>query len=202
MRYQSIYAKGENLGFSVAKIVQHVTDRGKKTAELTIKTPFTYQGESVEGYAVVDLAQTKEDELRSYNTVEFFVNGRNLEDVADQLTGKREFVMNGGGMNVTRENASVMLGSYAAAASEYPHVFTYPEYMEVRGFENKRLQMDAPTEKDYELYLDNVRSQMCSGKIKFIGDVINVRDLSVRYQNLPSFEKGMQEYDSGFSMND
>lgn len=202
MRYQSIYAKGENLGFSVTKVVQHVTDRGKKTAELTIKTPFTYQGENVEGYAVVDLAQTKEDELRPYNSVEFYVNGRNLEDVADQLTGKREFVMNGGGISVTRENASVMLGSYAAAASEYPHVFTYPEYMEIRSFENKRLQMDPPTEKDYELYLNNVQNQMSSGRIKFVGDITNVRGLLTRYQDLPSFENGMQEYDSSFSMND
>lgn len=194
MNYRTTYTRGKNMGFSVSDVRQHTPAQGNGHAEVTLDTPFTYQGWPVKGHAVVDLVQVKGDAFRPYRDVEFFVNGRNVEDMAQEATGSREYMLQGPGMNMSRTDAAAMAGMFASASTEYPHVFTYEEYVEARTPVNARLQLDPPNEQDYENYLDHMEKQLMSKDIEFVGAVTTPKQLLSRYQGLPSFEEGMAAY--------
>ena len=116
---------------------------------------------------------------------------RNVDDV--QPNGRKTF-LDSSGKEIDMYAAQDKMGQFASAASEYPHGFTYEEYMESRSFINGRLGMDPPNEADYNVYLESVERQLASRDIKFVGAVTRTSDLYKLQQTCPSFQEGMDEY--------
>ena len=186
------YEQSVNDGFSVTDARQYYENgnAGKIRVETKMQTPYEFQGQPVQAYAVVAI----ENQTRSANTLEFWQNGRNLEDVMEQLHGTREVqLQTKAGEDVDMKSVREQTGTFAIAASEYPHVFTYDEYVESRNPVNERLQLDPPNEQDYERYLESVERQMESGDIKFVGRMTNTSSLHEAYMSMPSVQADMEQ---------
>lgn len=182
--YKSIYTSGKEAGFDVISARQYYenNDVSKPRLEVRMNTPyFDSKGHPMTAYAVVNIESTsvKDNKLRDFNTVEFYdVDGHNMDyDVSSNLT----------------DNMCEQAGKFASAASEYPHVFTYDEYVVARIPINKRMQIDPPSESDYGTYLENVERQMNSRKVEYIGSITKSNQLHEAYKTMPSFDQMMDE---------
>ena len=89
---------------------------------------------------------------------------------------KISFVDKNTGKDVSLNEAMEHMGQFAAAASEFPHVFAPDEYMEARSYLNGRLGLPMPTNEDYGEYLNSVENQL-KQRIPFVGSVTNLTEL-------------------------
>lgn len=180
--YAEIYKAGKNDGFNVNSAKQYYSqgDSTKPKLDLVMSTPYTYAGQDVVARATVDLSGVKmrDSQLRETSMVEFYADDSNLDYVDD--------------FSVT-DDMRQSVSEYAAAASEYPHVFSFDEYVEARTPINKRLKLDAPSEQDYSTYLESVERQLHSRDIEFIGEITKPSDMNRAYETLPSFRDMMDE---------
>ena len=88
------------------------------------------------------------------------------------------------------------MGVFASAASEYPHVATYDEYMALKMVSNKKIGFPEPTEQDYNKYLELCERMLNKGDITFVGDVRTVDGLDKRRMETPSFQNLMTDINS------
>lgn len=199
-RYSDIYKEGVAKGYDVPHVrLYHVNPdnnaKGYDDIEMYIKTPYFAEGKPVWGHMVVTNSGSKlENGLRTYNTGEFWSDrpdaegAQNLQDMYHidyQLQDKD-------GNEVDYHAALDEMGVFASAASEYPSVCTYDEYVKLKNESNARLNLAPPTESDYNKYLDHCANMMKSG-CTYIGEVRTVDDMHIRYVDTPSFMAEMQE---------
>ena len=195
--YQRVYDEGIQEGFSVGMARQYYNrdrqgniDPNKPQLEqLMPSTPYLFRGEPVVGYTVTDLSadqsRVKGDSLRNTVTHEFHVYAPQYEggpDVlrnVDDLIGVNEkisFTDKNTGKDVSLNDAMDHMGAFAAAASEFPHVFAPDEYKEARSYLNGRLGLPMPTDDDYNEYLNNVENQL-KQRVPFVGAVTNLTEM-------------------------
>lgn len=193
--FKKTYNDGVNQGFTVTD-VQQSSSMGVPIVTTEMKTPYTYNGEPLMGFAVTELSQTEDDKLRKSQGMELWtVNGlgqrdRNLEDVV----GGGDFsVQDKDGNTVSYADARDSIGTFSAAASEYPHVFMYDEYVAVRTPINERLRVGPPNEVDYEKYLDSVFRQMGSKDFTFVGAITDRNGLTQARNSMPSVQDMMSD---------
>ena len=199
--YREVYAAGESAGFSINDARQYYRneDGNQPRLEQTITTPWTFQGQPVIGYTDTSLSEKDRDretglrftDLREFYIADKFGSPRNVDDV--QPNGRKVF-QDAQGRSIDMYDAQDKMGAFASAASEYPHGFTYEEYMESRSFINGRLGMDPPNEDDYNVYLESVERQLASRDIKFVGAVTRTSDMFKLQQTCPSFQEGMDDF--------
>lgn len=179
-------------GFDITQTRQYYADAKTERAhvESYMKTPYFYHGKPVDGYAITDVS----DKQRPSHMIEFWQDGRNVEDISMlageggkiQLTDKNGVAVD---MKEARENVA----GFASGASEYPHVFTYPEYVEARTPINERMHLDPPNEEAYGHYLESVERQLASRDIHFVGEITKVSDLSKMYESMPGVQNMYEE---------
>ena len=199
--YQDVYAAGEAVGFHVNDARQYYrnNDGNQPRLEQTIDTPWTFQGQPVVGYTDTSLVEKDRDkntglrmtDLREFYVADRFGQPRNVDDIQPM---SRKVFQDANGKNIDMYEAQNKMGVFASAASEYPHGFTFEEYMEYRSFINGRLGMDPPTENDYNVYLESVEKQLASRDIKFVGSVTRPSDMYKLQQTCPSFQEGMDDF--------
>lgn len=190
--WKKTFEQGERDGFDVLYIRENVHHEGKQPhhAEVVMQTPYTYQGEPLLGYGIVELAQTPKDELRFATNMELWTTNeskglvRNVADIADEKTGSRDYTVEQNGQEVKSSDAFGRMGNFAAAASEYPHVMTMDEYLDVTKERNERLHIGDPTLDDYEKYIMSMQRQMRDPDIKMIGAVRKPEDCTQIFQDI------------------
>lgn len=179
--FSEVYKRGVDAGYSITNARIYLDEEGKENVETNMSTPYVDRnGVDITGYAVVPVTHGKG--LRDSNTVEFFSNGHNLdymEDPADATLYDKS------GNMVSTKDAREEMGRFAAAGSEYPHVMPYEEWLPLRECNAKRLGLDAPTEDDYNNYLDSMERQMLE-RIKFVGRNTTFEDIQSLRENTPS----------------
>lgn len=196
MDFRKTYQDGKQNGFAVTDARQYYENDNEKDVrvETWIQTPYFFEGEPVKAYGVVNIESWDLNRGRTSNTLEFWQNGRNLEDVMEQSFGTREVqLQDANGKDLDMKDAYQQIGDFAKAASEYPHVFLYDEYVASRTPINERLKLDAPNEAMYEKYLESVERQMESGDVEFVGQMTNPSSLHMAYTSMPSVQAEMQE---------
>lgn len=194
--YASVYQNSVENGFSVVSARQSSGVGRVPVLRTEMNTPYTYNGSPLMAVSVTDLSAAKGDALRqSHDTELWTVNGlgqrdRNLEDVA----GGDYTVQGSDGKDVSGAVARDNVSTFASAASEYPHVFMYDEYVEARTPINERLGVNPPNEVDYEKYLDSMFRQFGNKDFTFVGEITKRSDMNKARQSLPSFQAGMDEF--------
>lgn len=196
--FETLYKQGVEKGYDVPYSRMYLSDKpdGSKAEniEMRIKTPYFVEGNPVWGYIVVD-PKYNDEGLRTYNTGEFWtgepnVSGsRNYEDVYPNGNCP---LKDKDGNDVDYGEALDEMGIFATAASEYPDVCTYETYMELKTYHNARMGLPAPTEENYEKYLNACESMMKDGAI-YIGEVRRPEDMSDRYLSVPSTSAYLDE---------
>lgn len=186
--YEQDYRTGRAEGYDVTSAKEYFSGNGHYLTTY-MKTPYQYDGQDVDAHCTVDLnlrndKDLKRKELTSsdiVNDVEFFTqDGRNLEDVMEEKTGSREIkLQNKSGQDVAVEDVTASLSKFADAASNKPHVMTYDEYMDIRAVNAARMKVDPPVPENYINYVDNMRRQMRSGDVEFVGEIKNTRQLAL-----------------------
>ena len=153
-RYKKVYDEGLRKGFLVNKIVSYSVD-GSEQARVIMTTPFTRDGDAVSGSAMVKLEHVGRDEIRDFHSCAFHVNGHNVfkSDSVIFKIGDKEY---------SYDKAVELMGQFAAASTEYPHVMTEEEYHLFIG-----------KDADYVEYLDTCISEMKDGR-EYIGAVTDV----------------------------
>ena len=178
--FSEVYKRGVEAGYSITNARIYLDEEGKENVETNMSTPYVDRnGVDIKGYAVVPVTHGKG--LRDSNTVEFFSDGHNLdymEDPADATLYDKS------GNMVSTKDAREEMGRFAAAGSEYPHVMPYEEWLPLRERNAKRLGLDAPTEDDYNNYLDSMERQMLE-RIKFVGRNTTFEDIQSLRENTP-----------------
>ncbi len=96
----------------------------------------------------------------------------------------------GQGNRLSADQAYGILDDFACAASYYPHVFTAPEFAEIRNYLNGRMGLPEVTSSDYRAYIEHMENQMRSGNFIFTGKIRTPEDLSIAYQSM----EGMDEH--------
>lgn len=183
-KYSDIYKSGQAEGFIVDSARQYYSQNDSKKPKLDVvmNTPYSYMGQDVTARAIIDLnesSRSAETGLRDASMVEFYVGNSNLDYDA--------------GFDVTEEMRQ-KASDFAASAAEYPHVFTYDEYVEARIPINERLKLGIPTEQDYNTYLESMDRQLHNSRdFEFIGKITKLSDLNMAYESAPSFGQMMDE---------
>ena len=190
--YERAYQEGLDQGFSVKSVRQYsVPETGKRYLEIRMGTPYQAFGSELEGYGVVHLDNKHIDGHRDVDTLEFYLeNGANVEDVNEETGGSRDAILVDDNGQIPEQEAARVMGRFAAAASEYPHVMQYPEFLDFRKEVNQRMGLDAPTVQDYSTYLDHMREQMRSGDVTFIGEVQTPSQLTACYRAAEAVDQG------------
>ena len=185
-KYETIYKNGINKGYSVTNARTYLSNDTPVVAT-TLKTPYVNNnGVSVTGYA--DVPVTNGRGLRDSCSVEFFVDGHNLD--YDEMQSL--FTKDGGSVNL--EDARKEMGQFAAAASEYSHVEMFDDWKQLQERNYKRFKIDdEPTEDDYERYLTNMEQQLMSSDFMFVGQITSRSDLNIARQSMPSFGQMMDD---------
>ena len=118
--YDDVYEQGVAKGYEISSVRTASIDAGQRdvlgygeSAVISMKTPyFDSKGSAVTGLASVPLVKDAE---RQSNTVEFLVNGYNMDYI---LGGDRKLYTNTGAQ-VNVEQARQEMGQFAAAGSKY-----------------------------------------------------------------------------------
>lgn len=194
--YETVYKNGTAAGLCVTQARQHYQngDGTQPRLEQEISTPWTIRGNPVIGVTSTDLrnAGRSEDGLRKTDKIELYAtDGLHRSDIQQELAPgcvlldqkKQAFPL---------YRAIELVGQFASAASEYPHVFTFDEYMESRSYLNGRFNMAPPTAEDYNAYLRNVTNQLASPDYTFTGAITKRSQISSAYSTMPDFQ---EEYD-------
>lgn len=178
--FSEVYKRGVEAGYDITNARVYLDEKEQENVETVMSTPYVDRnGTAITGYAVVPV--THGMDLRDSNTVEFYSNGHNLdymEDPADSVLYDKA------GNTVNTKDARTEMGRFAAAGSEYPHVMPYEEWLPLRERNSRRLGLDAPTEADYDNYLDSMERQMLS-RIKFVGRNTTFEDIQSLRENTP-----------------
>lgn len=177
---------------------------GKENLEVTMTTPYFYNGEPVNGYAVVDCGSVDVNK-RTYNTCELWQHGHNLEDVVgvNNGTATTVIVQDKDGHNVDYKNVLDEMGQFARDKSVCPHVMNYGEFASVynnthqksktyKSFEPYGFTVPTADEDRYNTYLEQTKSLMRSG-MKYIGEVTKPEDVDHMLTTTPSFDQAYQE---------
>lgn len=179
--FSEVYKRGVEAGYAITNARVYLDEQEQEQVETVMSTPYVDRnGVAITGYAVVPV--THGMGLRDSNTVEFYSNGHNLdymEDSADAVLYDKA------GNTVNTKDARTEMGRFAAAGSEYPHVMPYEEWLPLRERNSRRLGLDAPTEADYDNYLDSMERQMLSRSIKFVGRNTTFDDIQSLRENTP-----------------
>lgn len=179
--FSEVYKRGVEAGYTITDARVYLDAEEKENVETKMSTPYVDRnGVAITGYAVVPVTNGRG--LRDSNTVEFYSNGHNLdymEDPADAVLYDKA------GNIVNTKDARTEMGRFAAAGSEYPHVMPYEEWLSLRERNSRRLGLDAPTEADYDNYLDSMERQMLS-RIKFVGRNTTFDDIQSLRENTPN----------------
>lgn len=194
--FKDVFDRCSDRGYEVVSAKQSAGVGSVPVLHTEMKTPYMYQGEPLMAVSTTDLSAAKGDTLRASRDTELWtVNGlgqrdRNLEDV---MAGD-DMVQDKTGNVISASDARADAGRFASAASEYPHVMMYEEYVEARTPVNARLHVDPPNEADYDKYLDHVSNQMSSGDVTFVGGITKRSQLTAARQSVPSFQEGMDDF--------
>lgn len=188
------YAAGLAEGFSVTEARSYITqvdDKPREQLAVTMDTPYYFNGSPVSAYAVVDVSSTNRDNdaaaIRSFDTVELWVNGRNVGDICAS-NGSAPYVDAPDGVKKQRE-ALDRVGVFAQAASFHEHVMEYDEYKQVfEAYHNKSVD-----EKMYDKYLERSKSLLKDG-MTYIGKVQTVQDIDDLTMTTPSAQEDMRIY--------
>lgn len=198
--FDKVYKTSVDLGFDAVYAENRYNSLGKEEMIMHIKTPMTCNGEDVYGYAVVstDRKDALENGLRGYNACEFYngVPGSGAHNLEDLYPNGFELISNETGEPVSYMRALDTMGVFASAASEYPHVATYDEYMALKMVSNKKIGFPEPTEQDYNKYLELCERMLNKGNVTFVGDVRTVDGLDKRRMETPSFQNFMTDINS------
>lgn len=199
-RWKEVYEHGVQSGLDVYDCHTSVQENGHMKDSMRIQTPFTYQGESLKAFCEVVCHLENGHMIHRPQGVEFWTDessafgSRNVEDILEEQTGIRSGDFQSPNGPISSALAACEVAQFAGAASEYPHVMTCSEYLNCRKPVHKRMQLDEPTERDYENYLDSMTRQLSQKDITFIGKICSVRQIHDAYQTMPSFEQGMTEW--------
>lgn len=188
------YAAGLAEGFSVTDARSYMTQVDNKPHQqlaVTMDTPYYFNGHPVSAYAVVDVSSTNRDNdaaaTRSFDTVELWVNGRNVED-SRKPDGSPLYVDAPDGVKNHRE-ALDHVGVFAQSASFHEHVMEFDEYKQVfEAYHNKSVD-----EQMYDKYLERSKSLLRDG-MTYIGKVQTIQDIDDLTMTTPSFQEDMRTY--------
>lgn len=189
--YKEIFESGTKEGFNVTMARQYYQtdyrtqepDPTRPMLEQMMETPYLYKDNPVFGYTVTDLSAKQSavrgENLRPTITHEFHIldDQGTLHNVDDYIKSGETFKDKNTADDVTLSQAMDHMGKFASAASEYPHVFEYNEYMATRSYMNGRLGLAEPTPDDYSNYLDSVTKQL-EQRIPFVGAVTKPSDMA------------------------
>lgn len=185
--WQNIYQDGCKAGFAITEAKRVHVGKPDSSVLYQMDTPYqTKDGQKVYGYASV-----KMDGPRHVHGLEFWIQDgyclRNLEDVDRERGGKPMDLFQDGSW-ILQSDALDAMGSFAKAASNYPHVALYPEFAEVQTWKNQKFGFGEATPEDYDRYLDGVQRQMLAGDIQYIGSMTTVKDLGLARASRPQTE--------------
>lgn len=197
--YRQVYKQGVESGLSITNARQYYRN-GEGTQprlEQTLDTPWLFRGQPVIGFTDTNLKDEKADKdgLRLTDTREFYVaDAMGRATNLDALLQPGEGLQDKQGKFVSIPQAQDIMGRFASAASEYPHVFLHDEYIESRSYLNGRFGMDPPTTADYNVYLDSVAKQLASRDFIFTGRITRPSQLHVAYESTPEFQSEYQDW--------
>lgn len=197
--YEQIFDSLSDQGFSVSDVRETVFETsGTHNVETWVNTPYTYEGMPVKGFCYVPVGTPFErhinnttEGIRDYNTQELWVGRENMEDILAKrgLGSVHDVILQDkDGNEVKGVDALENVGKFASAASEYPHVFQYGEYMEVRTAISEKRGLPMPDEEGYNSYIESVVKQMESGDVRFVGKVNTISDAYMCLMDTPGFE--------------
>ena len=189
--YAKIYKQGIADGFSVIDArhyyVKEADSYMRPDLEQMLATPWVCDNVPVFGYTVtnVDAKRERECGYRETNLHEFWIYDtqkgcpRNLDDVHPEGYTLQDAT----GKPVDMDSARNRMGDFAAAASNYPHVFMASEYAESRNYLNARMGLPEVTAKDYAIYLDSMERQL-QDRITFTGKITKMSDIHLAWESL------------------
>ena len=163
----------EKNGFSVIDVKTRVDSFSThNVSSFNMKTPYYFEGRRVQGFCNVD------EKTKDVSFIEFYGNLDGKSNVNLLESGLNISLTDRYGKPVSIEKASEDMSTFAKDISEYPHVFTKDEYLDVKYEDFRKLGLPEPTDSDYKTYLDFVEKQMLSNDIKFVGKITNINELA------------------------
>ena len=185
--YDDVYEQGVAKGYEISSVRTASIDAGQRdvlgygeSAVISMKTPyFDSKGSAVTGLASVPLLKDAE---RQSNTVEFLVNGYNMDYI---LGGDRKLYTNTGAQ-VNVEQARQEMGQFAAAGSNYPHVSFFEEWKAEQDRKNNEIGLESVPGADvplYLVYLDYMANKMNNGQ-RFVGDIQTINDFGKAQESI------------------
>ena len=185
--YDDVYEQGVAKGYEISSVRTASIDAGQRdvlgygeSAVISMKTPyFDSKGSAVTGLASVPLVKDAE---RQSNTVEFLVNGYNMDYI---LGGDRKLYTNTGSQ-VNVEQARQEMGQFAAAGSNYPHVSFFEEWKAEQDRKNNEIGLESVPGADvslYLVYLDYMANKMNNGQ-RFVGDIQTINDFGKAQESI------------------
>lgn len=185
--YDDVYEQGVAKGYEISSVRTASIDAGQRdvlgygeSAVISMKTPyFDSKGSAVTGLASVPLLKDAE---RQSNTVEFLVNGYNMDYI---LGGDRKLYTNTGAQ-VNVEQARQEMGQFAAAGSNYPHVSFFEEWKAEQDRKNNEIGLERVSGADvplYLVYLDYMANKMNNGQ-RFVGDIQTINDFGKAQESI------------------
>lgn len=180
--YAQVYDVLSKEGFQVENVITRYDSMGHLVTESDFQTPYVTDNDvPVTGHATVRHDATGANAQRVYDA-DLFADGHNLSYMQDvNLMHESN--------QVAYKHGCAKLMAFASAAAEYPHVQPWSEYEALTTVRNREMNerhgmsLDAPTEQDYQCYLESVAKQQQDG-IRFVGNT----SLQDAYQSTASFE--------------
>lgn len=178
-------------------------EKAPEYLELTMETPYTYNGASLSGYANVRMDA---DLSKRTAAAELWCGGRNVEDVAGISDGRRDLndVIVHDSVNdkyLPLSEANDNIRSFALDASRFEHVMSYDEYTVVHANTHKETKEKlaeigeewcAADEQSYGKYLERCKGLMKD--MEFIGEITTPEQMDNMYQTTPSFKESHGEW--------
>lgn len=179
--------------------------------ELTMTTPYTYNGEALSGYADVSM---NVDPKKRYAATEVWCNGRNMEDITGisrgEMTSDKIIVHDTvADKDVTLEEAHKNIKGFALEASQFEHVMAYDEYCEVFNNSHKKvneqfkklgMEPQVGNEDNYYKYLERCKHFMT--EMDYIGEITTPDRVDNMNFTIPSVQKEIADWDKEFHSND
>ena len=171
--------------------------------ELTMTTPYTYNGEALSGYADVSMSA---DISKRYAATEVWCNGRNMEDITGISNGKTTYDVvivhdTVADKDVSLEEAHGNIQKFALEASRFEHVMEYDEYCAVynnshksvkKQFEDIGMSFDDANEESYSKYLERCKGFM--KEMDYIGAVTTPEQVDDMNFTMPSVKESYNKF--------
>lgn len=198
--YEQTMKSGDDIGIDITHVRSYLNHKQKENIEMHIKLPYKYNEKNVWAYVVVDCDETHKlnDNLRAYNTCEIWTDepgtlGSTIlsqNEIYDDLYKENE---DGTKEQIDGRFICDEIGVFASAASNYPHVCTYDEYITLKTPSNQMLQIDAPNEEDYYKYIDKCINLMKHSR--FIGKIKKPDQAEMLKMDTPSSRELLENTD-------